>query len=153
MSGWQRCGRRQLRQKRYLDSPLTPPSPRKRQIRAFSSLPRCITFTDESSRPGLWSEAEVKALVEFVLCHSSEDCWPTHQQVVFWSSAATFVKSVLLYYILLVVTNTAIYVLGFITVQCHLGAACRFKILRGLKKGLNVRSKNPAGSRVATILT
>ena len=29
--------------------------------------------------------------MEFVLCHSSEDCWPTHQQVVFWSSAATLV--------------------------------------------------------------
>ena len=24
--------------------------------------------------------------------------------------------------------------MGFITVQCHVGAACRFKILRGLKK-------------------
>ena len=84
--------RRQLRQKRYLDSPVTPLRPRKRQMRAYSSLPRRISFTDESSRPGLWSEAEVKALVEFVLSHSSEDCWPTHQQVVFWNSAATFVK-------------------------------------------------------------
>ena len=40
-----------------------------------------------------WSEAEVKALVEFILFHCNGDKWPTHHQMEFWNSAACFIQT------------------------------------------------------------
>ena len=40
-----------------------------------------------------WSEAEVKALIEFILFHSKGDKWPTHHQMEFCDAAAGFVQS------------------------------------------------------------
>jgi len=37
-----------------------------------------------------WSDAEIKALVEFVLFHSSGYKWPTHKLDKFWNSAREF---------------------------------------------------------------
>ena len=34
-----------------------------------------------------WCDAEIKALVEFVLFHSAGDKWPSHKQDSFWSCA------------------------------------------------------------------
>ena len=31
-----------------------------------------------------WSNAEIKALVEFILLHTMGDNWPSHKQDVFW---------------------------------------------------------------------
>ena len=39
-----------------------------------------------------WSDAEIEALVEFVLFHSAGDSWPTHKQDGFWSSAGEFLQ-------------------------------------------------------------
>ena len=39
-----------------------------------------------------WCDNEVKALIEFVLFHSSGEKWPSHKQAVFWNSAGQFVK-------------------------------------------------------------
>ena len=39
-----------------------------------------------------WCDDEVKALIEFVLLHSSSEKWPSHKQAVFWNSAGQFVK-------------------------------------------------------------
>ena len=39
-----------------------------------------------------WFNAEIEALVEFVLFHSAGDSWPTHKQDGFWSSAGEFLQ-------------------------------------------------------------
>lgn len=38
-----------------------------------------------------WKNSEVKALVEFILFHSSEK-WPIHHRSKFWEAAANYVK-------------------------------------------------------------
>jgi len=37
-------------------------------------------------------DAEVKALIEFILLHSTGENWPSHKQMKFWTSAGEFVK-------------------------------------------------------------
>jgi len=39
-----------------------------------------------------WTEAELEALTEFVLFHTSGDKWPSHKQQNFWSAASKYVK-------------------------------------------------------------
>lgn len=39
-----------------------------------------------------WSNTELKALIKFTLLHRSENHWPTHHRMDYWSSAAGFVK-------------------------------------------------------------
>ena len=62
-----------------------------------NSLPkRHLTFQDDSQAtqistrdstsaqgPGSWTEAEIRALVEFVLFHERGDKWPCHKRSVF----------------------------------------------------------------------
>ena len=40
-----------------------------------------------------WSDAEIKALIEFVLFHSTGDKWPSHKQDSFWSCASDYLRS------------------------------------------------------------
>ena len=74
----------------------TPRRPRKRAplreivAQEGEAVPaRRLSF---DAAPQSWSGVEVKALVEFVLFHSTGERWPTHKQTVFWSNAAEFVK-------------------------------------------------------------
>ena len=39
-----------------------------------------------------WCDEELKALVEFILFHSSGEKWPCHKQTEFWNSAGEFVR-------------------------------------------------------------
>ena len=39
-----------------------------------------------------WCNNELKALVKFILFHSSGEKWPCHKQTAFWNSAGAFVK-------------------------------------------------------------
>ena len=39
-----------------------------------------------------WADAEIEALVEFILFHSIGDSWPTHKQDGFWSGAGEFLQ-------------------------------------------------------------
>ena len=39
-----------------------------------------------------WGNVEVKALIRFVLFHSNGDTWPSHKQMMFWTSVGEFVK-------------------------------------------------------------
>lgn len=78
---------------------MTPQRPRKRApMRGLCMGIRRLTFEDETgsmTRHTItkWSDAEVKAVVEFVLFHGDSTTWPTHNQLEFWSNAANFVKS------------------------------------------------------------
>ena len=40
-----------------------------------------------------WTTAEIKALIEFILFHSTGDSWPSHKQMVFWTKAGEFVQT------------------------------------------------------------
>ena len=51
----------------------------------------CDESSDES-RGTNWSNAELKALVEFILSHGSRVHWPTHHRMDYWNSAASFIK-------------------------------------------------------------
>ena len=67
-------------------------SPRQRRL-PFQKLgqPSPVNQTTQNSGEK-WSDAEIKALVEFVLFHSSGDSWPTHEQDMFWNSAGEFLQ-------------------------------------------------------------
>lgn len=42
----------------------------------------------------VWSEAEIKALVEFIVIRCGEESkWPTHHGKEFWKSAASFIST------------------------------------------------------------
>ena len=45
--------------------------------------------------PAAWSEAEIKALVTFILynCGGNKSKWPSHNHWEFWRSAACFVQT------------------------------------------------------------
>lgn len=65
-----------------------------------SLVPTTLTYeTENGSNDGpnktkeQWSICELKALTEFVLFHTSGECWPTHKHSAFWKSASEFVKS------------------------------------------------------------
>ena len=40
-----------------------------------------------------WSDAEIKALIEFVLFHSTGDKWPSQKQDSFWNCASDYLQS------------------------------------------------------------
>ena len=40
-----------------------------------------------------WSNAELRALVEFILLHGTGESWPTHHRMCVWEAAAAFIKS------------------------------------------------------------
>ena len=65
------------------------------QPRKLSSL--SLQSNSESShlptKDESWDEAELKALVEFILFHTIGENWPTHKQMHFWSSASDFVSN------------------------------------------------------------
>ena len=52
-----------------------------------------LTFDCDESRGVNWSNAELQALVEFILLHGTGNHWPTHHRMDYWSSAASFVKT------------------------------------------------------------
>ena len=80
-----------------------------------------------------WSDAEVSALVEFILLHCKGDKWPTHHNVAFWSSAASFIT---------MRTGGENVRTGIAPAAHHydvsnpyyIGNACRFKVAGWLKK-------------------
>ena len=53
---------------------------------------RRLTFGAESLKE-TWSDAELQALVEFVLFHDTGERWPTHKRMEHWKNAADFVKN------------------------------------------------------------
>ena len=58
--------------------------------------PRCLTYVcvndPVNNITEKWCDDEIKALIEFVLFHSSGKKWPSPKQAVFWNSAGQFVK-------------------------------------------------------------
>ena len=40
-----------------------------------------------------WSGLELHALIDFVLFHSEENCWPAHKHKAFWNSASEYVHT------------------------------------------------------------
>ncbi len=40
-----------------------------------------------------WSNAELRALVEFILLHGKGESWPTHHRMLVWEAAAAFIKA------------------------------------------------------------
>ena len=65
------------------------------QPRRLSDL--CFQSNSESShqptKDESWNDAELKALVEFILFHTTGENWPTHKQMHFWSSASEFISN------------------------------------------------------------
>ena len=53
---------------------------------------QCMTEGRTSSQVK-WMNVEVKALIKFVLFHSTGDTWPSHKQMMFWTSVGEFVKT------------------------------------------------------------
>ena len=94
--------------------------------------PRRLTYTNVDVKEK-WCNDELKALVEFILFHSSGEQWPTHKQEVFWNGAGDFVKErsgssqcrsgMILYSICLYIY------IGFV-----LASACRSKVVGSLMK-------------------
>ena len=40
-----------------------------------------------------WSNAELRALVEFIMLHGTGESWPTHHRMRVWEAAASFIKT------------------------------------------------------------
>ncbi len=68
----------------------------------MGSSPHHIHCTNESVRApqvycrqyaDAWSEAEIKALVQFVHFHCDKSNWPTHHNKEYWKAAASFVST------------------------------------------------------------
>ena len=60
--------------------------------------PRCLSQsfvppTQGSDKQEKWSDAELRALVEFVLFYSEGIKWPSHKREDFWNSAGEFVQT------------------------------------------------------------
>jgi len=65
-----------------------------RARRMLSTYYQEASVDDRMDKPKeKWTDAEVKALVEFVLFHSTGDSWPAHKQDAFWSNASEFVQN------------------------------------------------------------
>ena len=64
------------------------------QPRRLSGL--CLQSNSEAdhqpTKDENWNDAELKALIEFILFHTTGENWPTHKQMHFWSSASDFVS-------------------------------------------------------------
>jgi len=61
-----------------------------------SLSPRVLsqTFSRRSKKTKeKWTDAELKALTEFVLLHGEGDAWPAHKQDEFWRRASEFVQT------------------------------------------------------------
>ena len=57
--------------------------------------PRQLSYdqcTSVARSSGKWTDAEIKALIEFILFHSTGDVWPCHKQMLFWNNAGHFVQ-------------------------------------------------------------
>ena len=64
-----------------------------REAADLESSARRLTFSaDTETSQETWSDAELQALVEFVLFHGTGECWPTHKRTEYWKNAADFVK-------------------------------------------------------------
>ena len=65
------------------------------QPRRLSNL--CLQSNSESGHQSTkgesWNDAELKALIEFILFHTTGENWPTLKQMNFWSSASDFVSN------------------------------------------------------------
>ena len=72
-----------LARRRILDAGFPSPAP------ASSSS----SADNRRVRSRCWTDAEVKALVEFILFHFSGSKWPSDHQMDFWEAAASFIKS------------------------------------------------------------
>jgi len=94
--------------------------------------PRRLTYKNVNVKEK-WCNDELKALVEFILFHSSGELWPSHKQEVFWNSTGEFVKErsgssqcrsgMLLY-------NICLYIyIGFV-----LASTCHSKVVGSLMK-------------------
>lgn len=71
-----------------------------------------------SVMPKVWSEEEVKALVNYLRCRGQSESWPATKNTQFWSSAATFIA------------NTT----HSLDSTVRTGSACRNKVLNTLRK-------------------
>ena len=40
-----------------------------------------------------WNNAELRALVEFIMLHGTGESWPTHHRMRVWEAAASFIKT------------------------------------------------------------
>ena len=90
--------------KRIRGSPtlLTPHRPQKRRPlrgdgQASTPTPRRLGFESPTHAPvsqhgNAWTDAETKALVEFVLITCRGDSWPCHKRANVWKDAADFVR-------------------------------------------------------------
>ena len=89
-----RDGGRGFKRLRGTPSSITPHLPRKRlPLRELCGQQGGAKRLFSADKKEPWVEAELKALVEFVLFYSQGDRWPTHKQDSFWIKAADFVKS------------------------------------------------------------
>lgn len=81
---------------RCSSTPVTPHTARKRvPLRESAAQEGEKILARRLFVPGfqdVWTESELKALVEFVLFHGTGDHWPTHKQKLYWKNAAEFVK-------------------------------------------------------------
>lgn len=57
--------------------------------------PRRLSYQCTNSTGSIirWTSAEIKALIEFVLFHSTGESWPCHKHMVFWTNAGEFVQT------------------------------------------------------------
>jgi len=55
--------------------------------------PRRLSYHGTHNHSEKWATAEIRALVEFILFHTTGDVWPAHKQQVFWSNAAEYVRT------------------------------------------------------------
>ena len=63
---------------------------RKRLV--FSEEGNTTTSSGMTVHTQMWSEDEIKALLEFFLFHGQAGVWPCHKREVFWKGAASYVK-------------------------------------------------------------
>ena len=135
----------------HRDPKRTPRTPlREKDCNGNHTLPRVLSESFDrvvkkgASASPKWSDAELKALTEFILFHSEGNSWPAHKRDVYWQSASEFVHTR---------SGHSIYRSGesFINVChllylniLHLGMACRFKVV-GL---LSSKFKTPKEAEV-----
>lgn len=80
------------------DTPRRPSAARQRgrvSVREMDSAEKLhvpVSLSKSFGTSGVWSEEEIKALVEFILLMSSGKKWPTHKRVDFWEGAGQFIQ-------------------------------------------------------------
>ncbi|XP_065900800.1 uncharacterized protein [Dysidea avara] len=117
----------------HRDPKRTPRTPlREKDCNGNHTLPRVLSESFDrvvkkgASASTKWSDAELKALTEFILFHSEGNSWPAHKRDVYWQSASEFVHTR---------SGHSIY---------RSGMACRFKVV-GL---LSSKFKTPKEAEV-----